>query len=193
MKHHAITLLTRLPLPMLALAASYGVYSYNLLFVPLWVAVVSAAAFEMTYVALAFVSTHDSRRATAVAFAAVAVSVTYNTLAALFHRRPEVLQALPLWGDAVLAVLHGLPLAVVAYNVAVLLLHAPKHHETPAQHPVVLPATALPQPETPSELLLQMTVQKTTVEVSARALAKQLDLDHSKVYRAVKQIVGEPS
>jgi hypothetical protein len=35
-------------LPMLALAANHGVYSYNLLFGPTWVALVSAAAFDRT-------------------------------------------------------------------------------------------------------------------------------------------------
>lgn len=114
----------RLPLPMLALAASYGVYSFNALFVPAWVALVSAAAFELTYVALAVVETRDRRRATLIALAAVVVSVLYNTLAGLFHVRPALLAARPLWADVLLAVLHGLPLAVVAYNVAVLLLHA---------------------------------------------------------------------
>jgi len=42
-------ILARLPLPMLALAASYGVYEFARLFVPMWVALVQAAAFELTY------------------------------------------------------------------------------------------------------------------------------------------------
>lgn len=122
-----------LPLPMLALAASYGVYSYNLLFVPLWVAVVSAAAYEATYISLAVLMGLDERqrrRARAISAGAVIVSVLYNSLAGLFHRRPDVLDALPLWADAVLAALHGLPLAIVAYLVADLLLH-----RTPAEAP----------------------------------------------------------
>lgn len=121
---HWRAVLARLPLPMLALAASYGVYSFNALFVPVWVALVSAAAFELTYVALAAVQTPDRRRAAAIAVAAVVVSILYNTLAGLFHIRPALLTGRPLWADVVLAVLHGLPLAVVAYNVAALLLHA---------------------------------------------------------------------
>ena len=48
--------LSRAPLPMLALAASHGVYSYNLLFVPACVALVSAAAFELTYCGLSVVT-----------------------------------------------------------------------------------------------------------------------------------------
>jgi len=121
---HWRTALPRLPLPMLALAASYGVFSFNALFVPAWVALVSAAAFELTYVALAAVSTPDRRRATVIAVSAVVVSVFYNTLAGLFHIRPALLVGRPLWADVLLAVLHGLPLAIVAYNVAALLLHA---------------------------------------------------------------------
>lgn len=116
--------LARAPLPMLALAAAYGVFEFQLLFVPAWVALISALAFEVTYIALAFVGTPDPRRATAISVAAVVVSIAYNTLAALFMRRPGLLVDTPLWGDVALAVLHGLPLAVVAYNVAALLLHS---------------------------------------------------------------------
>lgn len=115
-----------LPLPMLALAASYGVYSFALLFVPAWVAIVQAAAFELTYIGLAVLiglDAHQRRRARKISVGAVAVSVLYNSLAGLFHRRPEALDALPWYGDVALAALHGLPLALVAYFVADLLLH----------------------------------------------------------------------
>jgi hypothetical protein len=117
--------LSRAPLPMLALAASHGVYSYNLLFVPAWVALVSAAAFELTYCGLSVVRlTADQQpRARRIAASAVIVSVIYNTLAGLFHRRPGLLADLPLGLDVTLAILHGLPLAIVAYSVAHLLLH----------------------------------------------------------------------
>jgi hypothetical protein len=117
--------LSRAPLPMLALAASHGVYSYNLLFVPVWVALVSAAAFELTYCGLSVVTlTADQQpRARRIAASAVVVSVIYNTLAGLFHRRPDLLSGLPLALDVALAILHGLPLAIVAYSVAHLLLH----------------------------------------------------------------------
>lgn len=119
-------LLAVLPLLMLALAASYGVYSFNLLFVPMWVALVSAAAFELTYTGLAVMQGLDARqrrRAALVSVGAVIVSVLYNTLAGLFHRRPDVLAGLPLGVEAVLAILHGAPLAWVAFLVADLLLH----------------------------------------------------------------------
>lgn len=141
--------IARLPLPALALAASYGVYSFNLLFVPVWVALVSAAAFELTYVGLAVseVSTASRKRASIIAGSAVGVSIVYNTLAGLFHRRPDLLVNPELWIDATLAVLHGLPLAIVAYNVAQLLLHTERPVEAPAPRrlaPVL--AQAAPDP-----------------------------------------------
>jgi hypothetical protein len=123
-------ILSRLPLPMLALAASYGVYQYALLFVPEWVAVAQAAAFEMTYLGLALksnLSIADRKRATQLSIGAVVVSVLYNSLAGYFHRQP-------LGGDwyidVVLAILHGAPLAVVAYLIADLLLHSEKKEES---------------------------------------------------------------
>lgn len=151
--------LARLPLPMLALAASYGVYSFAGLFVPLWVAVVQAAAFELVYIGLAVQPGLDEkarRRATAISVGAVVVSILYNTLAGLFHRNPAWLAAMPWYAEAGLAVLHGAPLAWVAYLVSDLLLHstpaaaplwagpvvfAPREQEVyPAPEPVMMPA-----------------------------------------------------
>jgi len=120
-------LLARLPLPMLALAASYGVYSFARLFVPDVVAAIQAAAFELTYIGLAVTRTLDRaqrRRATLISVGAVVASIVYNTLAGWFHRQPELLSQ----GDAIswlmFAILHGAPLAWVAYLVADLLLHS---------------------------------------------------------------------
>lgn len=117
-------LLPRLPLPMLALAASYGVYQFALLFVPWWVALIQAAAFETTYLGLAMIESEtpdQRRRATAISIGAVVVSVLYNSLAGFFHRNG--LGELSMVGEIVLATLHGAPLAIVAYLVADLLLH----------------------------------------------------------------------
>jgi hypothetical protein len=119
-------LLAGLPLPMLALAASYGVYSFALLFVPPWVAITQAAAFEMCYIGLAVLvglNEDQRRRAGYISVGAVAVSIIYNSMAGFFHRQAEALAALPWWGDAILSALHGAPLALVAYFVADLLLH----------------------------------------------------------------------
>lgn len=125
------TVFAVLPLPMLALAASYGVYSYALLFVPAWVAVVQAAAFELTYIGLAVLLGLDERqrtRAGLISGGAVVVSILYNSLAGLFHRQPALLGPTgEAWAgilrDVLLSVAHGLPLALVAYYVADLLLH----------------------------------------------------------------------
>lgn len=117
-------LLPRLPLPMLALAASYGVYQFALLFVPHWVAIVQASAFEVTYIGLAIMEAgraEQRKRATAISVGAVVVSVLYNSLAGFFHRNG--LGSLSLAGEIALAALHGAPLAIVAYLVADLLLH----------------------------------------------------------------------
>jgi hypothetical protein len=117
-------IVARLPLPMLALAASWGVYSFQRLFVPEFFAIVSAASFELVYIGMALVMTPDKHRATAISLGAVGVSVVYNTLAGLFHRNPEWLTSLPVGAEIGLSVLHGLPLAGLAWVVADLLLHA---------------------------------------------------------------------
>ena len=120
-------LFARLPLPMLALAASYGVYRFSALFVPFWVAVVQAAAFELTYIGLASqrdLSDDARKRATYISIGAVAVSIIYNSLAGLFERNPDWLDNLHPGFEWGLSLLHGAPLALVAYLVADLLLHS---------------------------------------------------------------------
>lgn len=140
--------LTRAPLPLLALSAAWGVWQFQALFVPWFVAALSAAAFEAVYVALAVTETRDSRRASAISVAAVAVSVIYNTLSSLFAIRPALLVARPLWADVTLAVLHGAPLAIVAYAVADLLLHqgAPVAAVPSSTLPTALPQSVKPPP-----------------------------------------------
>lgn len=121
-------LVARLPLPMLALAASYGVFRFASMFVPTWVAIVQAAAFELVYIGLAVVRLSDGqrRRAIAISVGAVVVSMIYNTLDGLFHLRPSLLVDSPLWLHIVLSILHGVPLALLAYLVSDLLLHQPQ-------------------------------------------------------------------
>lgn len=119
--------LARLPLPMLALAASYGVYSFARLFVPGWVAIIQAAAFELTYIGLAVtrdLATDQRKRATAISVGAVVASIVYNTLAGWFHRQPAMLDSASEIAWLMFAILHGAPLAWVAYLVSDLLLHS---------------------------------------------------------------------
>lgn len=156
--------LARLPLPLLALAASYGVYQFALLFVPPWVAIVQASAFECTYIGLAVtqgLSADQRKRATAISIGAVVTSIVYNTLAGWFHRQPALLQDAPPVSWLAFAILHGAPLAWVAYLVADLLLHTPvvAATETPPQ-----PAATTPQTE------------PRTVAVSAEKLAAYLPI-----------------
>lgn len=116
------------PLPALGLAASYGVFRFALMFVPSWVAFVQAASFELTYIGLAVVdglTPEQRKRAQYIGMGAVVVSVLYNSLDGFFHLRPSALEAPPVGLHVALAILHGLPLAVVAYLVSNLLLHAP--------------------------------------------------------------------
>lgn len=139
--------LARLPLPMLALAASYGVYEFARLFVPAWVAIVQAAAFELTYIGLAVqqgMHAEQRQRATAISIGAVVVSILYNTIAGLLHRNPEWVEAAPWSAEVALAVLHGAPLAWVAYLVADLLLHSPAHADMHVHAPATAPTMHLP-------------------------------------------------
>lgn len=133
-QHHTIErvinwrlFLARLPLPMLALAASYGVYSFALLFVPQAVAMIQAAAFELTYIGLAVtqgLNVDQRKRATLISVGAVVASIVYNTLSGWFYRQPELLSGATPVAWLMLAILHGAPLAWVAYLVADLLLHS---------------------------------------------------------------------
>lgn len=118
--------LAQLALITLALSAAYGVYRFQAHFTPWWVALISAASFELTYIGLAVLQTTPAtrKRATAISVGAVIVSVIYNSLSALFDIRPALLDTPPLWAHAALAVLHGMPLAFVAFLVSDLLLHS---------------------------------------------------------------------
>ena len=160
------SVLAVLPLPMLALAASYGVYEFSRLFVPQWVALVQAAAFELTYVGLAVVQVQSDQRVRArwISLGAVVVSIAYNTLAGLFHREPTLLDAAPLWANVALALLHGAPLAWVAFLVADLLLHR------------VPDAVAQPQPEVARlrQALVQAEQRAVQAEAQASDALKQL-------------------
>jgi hypothetical protein len=121
--------LSILPLPMLGLAASFGVYFFSKRFVPEWVAIGEAMAFELTYIGLAAsraISGAKYERARWVSMAAVAVSVIYNTLAAALHLHPEVLDILkptqngfwPGVGFWVVSMLHGAPLAILGFFIS---------------------------------------------------------------------------
>lgn len=122
-----INLLPVLPLPMLGLAASYGVYLFASQFVPTFVAVAEAAAFELIYIGLAALKGLSEERrklARRVSIGAVIVSVIYNTLAGAIELRSDLLLNLHEVFFWVICIIHGAPLAVLAFYVSDLLFHA---------------------------------------------------------------------
>ncbi len=169
------TALAPLALIALAASASYGVYRFQAHFTPAWVALISATSFELTYVGLAVLQTSATRRATAISVGAVVVSVVYNSLSALFDIRPALFTDAPLSFHVVLAVLHGVPLAVVAFLVADLLLHS---NAAPVSVTPALPVDA------------PLVIVADSAPLSKTAIVKQIALQHgvseSTIWRKVK-------
>jgi hypothetical protein len=114
--------ITLLPISLLALSASYGIYSFSLLFVPWYIAGITALAFELTYCTLVFI---DSSKAKPVSVMAVIVSVLWNVGHSLFVLYPASVEMVynSLWLSFILAAIHGVPLATLAYLVADVSLH----------------------------------------------------------------------
>jgi hypothetical protein len=114
------------PLPILGLVASYGVFSFAAMFVPMGMAVVEAVSFEAIYIALAAIqglNDAQQERAKKVSIGALIVSALYGSLAAVFHLSPVIRETMPLAGEISMAVLHGVPVPLLAYHMANLLLH----------------------------------------------------------------------
>jgi len=112
----------RLTLPLLALPAAYGVGSFQRLFVPDVMAAINAAAFEFVYISIALLPNLERRRAGWVAAGSVLVSVLNNTLSGWFHTAPGIFATMDIWHWLALAILHGAPLAIIAYLFAELLM-----------------------------------------------------------------------
>lgn len=186
---HWRSILAHLPLPMLGLAASYGVYSFALLFVPQFFALAQAAAFELTYIGLAVVDAPElarRSRAARISVAAVAVSVVYNSAAGYFHRNPLALSGLSFWEELGLAVVHGAPLAITAYFVADFLLH-------PTTRTVMADESSTPVDEsaatvTPEPVLLPPLTKTERV----RLLASELNISESTVWRLMNKSTLAP-
>jgi hypothetical protein len=125
MQERALGCLPYAALFALGLSASFGVYQFGLLYVPWYVSLITAAAFELTYVGLSVITIRNSQerdKATWVARGAVFVSVAYNVISGYLHRNP--ITRFDWWLEIVFALLHGAPLAIVAYALATLLLHS---------------------------------------------------------------------
>lgn len=178
-------LVSRAALPMLALAASYGVYSFALLFVPDWVAKVQALAFELVYIGLAIakLTKEQQKRARRISWGAVTVSIAYNSLDGLFHRRAALLVDPPLWGDVTLALLHGVPLAVLAYLVADLLLHG----ESP-QPAIIKPAPMLFGDNAPK--VEPVASDGRPAEYTVEQLVEALDLVEPTTRASLRESIG---
>jgi hypothetical protein len=126
----------------LAMSASVGVYEFSRLFMSHWAAMITAASFELTYIGLACLPAQTFLKymyARKISMGAVVVSVLYNSISGFLNRNvhwskeldikqgPGIEQLLKndslfMW-EILLAVLHGAPLAIIAYLVSDFLLH----------------------------------------------------------------------
>lgn len=165
----------RRALPYLALvalgsSASWGVYTFALLFSPPVVAAATGVAFELTYIGLSAVDLTDEqsrRKARVVSRWAVFTSVVFNVLAGYLHR-----QGLGVFSpvEAGLALLHGVPLAFLAYSVGELLLHNK-------------PTT--PQPKQLKGSGVKVTVERSETRRLEVLQLKEQGLSHAQVAKAL--------
>lgn len=151
------------PTPMLGVAGSYGVYAFNLWFMPWIWSMIMASALELTYIGLACLdglTVEQRARAQLVAKRAAWISYAENVLAGLFYALPALVaevQSWHLWWQVVvwlpLAALHG-SLVYVGFTVTNLTLHRPDAQEkTPAP---ATGATQVLQPKIAAVPLPQM-------------------------------------
>lgn len=124
-----IKLLQSSSLPMLGLAASYGVFVFASHFFPPIVAIIEAGAFELTYIGLATMkglSEKQKMTARNVAVGALVTSIVYNTLAGALIMEPSIFDDLNPFSFWLVAIVHGAPLAVLAYFVSTLVFNSKK-------------------------------------------------------------------
>ncbi len=120
------TLVAKIALPLLAFPASYCVYVFAQEFVPFWVAIIEAAAFELTYIGLALIGNMNTNQRTLaknVSVGAVVISIIYATIAAAIHLQPGIMNGISgylFWGAAAL---YGTPLALLGYHLSKLLFN----------------------------------------------------------------------
>ena len=118
-----------LPLPMLGLAASWGVFHFAAHFVPVPVAIIEAGGFELIYIGLAVskgLPENLYSMAKKISWGAVGVSVVYNSISAglwiladgSISDAAKLVKGLPVALFWILAIVHGAPLAILGYFVA---------------------------------------------------------------------------
>lgn len=145
--------LAMLPTPMLGFASSYGVYAFNSYFVPGWVAIAMAAAYELTYVGLASYTALNTKQKTIgllISRDAAWISFAQNGLVGLAHIQPSVM-GYSNWGA--LALIVNVPLAAlhaaqvwIAYRTANFTLHGVESSEK------VVNVDILPAPQVDNQL-----------------------------------------
>jgi hypothetical protein len=141
--------LASMPVPMLSFASSYGVYAYNLLFVPPWVAVVMAAAYDATFTGIAALDGLDPaqrNRGKRIAFWAAIISYSQNAIAGIVHAVPDVRAYLEAWPMLARVAMFGVGALLhaaqvwIAYHAADFTLHRPDAQAQPPK-----PATGATQ------------------------------------------------
>lgn len=124
-----ISILQSSSLPMLGLAASYGVYVFSSHFFPPAIAMIEASAFELTYIGLSTMkglSDRQKKVAKNVSIGALVTSVIYNTLAGALIMKPEIFDDLNVFCFWLVALIHGAPLAILGYSVSTLVFNSKK-------------------------------------------------------------------
>ena len=125
-KSKLLQILPVLPIPMLGLAASYGVYFFSRVFVPDPVAIIEAMAFELVYIGLATMDDLDDskkKEALIVSIGAVIVSIVYNTLAGALEVNKDLFSELTTGWFWMIAVIHAVPVPVLAFLMSRLKFH----------------------------------------------------------------------
>lgn len=149
--------LAMLPTPMLGFASSYGVYAFNSYFVPGWVAIAMAAAYELTYVGLASYTALNEKQkeiGLKISYDAAMISFMQNGLVGLAHIQPSVMgyskwsAAWPLVINVPLACLHAMQVWI-AYRTANFTLHGVESSENVVN---VDKIDMLPAPQVDSQL-----------------------------------------
>lgn len=134
-------LLPRLAIVVTSIPAASGVYNFFLFWFSGWIAFAAAASLELTYISLAAVEVEPGQegRAKWISVGAAAASVSINSVVGFFQLSGWINETgkftfVPLTystvvGNALLSLLHAIPLVALAWFVSDLLLHAPRSTE----------------------------------------------------------------
>lgn len=109
--------LIRIAIATLGARASWGVFIFARWVAPDAMAIVEACSLEATYIGLSFLKLdHEGKRSALwIAAGALLVSVIYNTLAAGLLKNPHIFDGVNWWGFWGLCILHGPPMATLAF------------------------------------------------------------------------------